>query len=115
MTLNRAWLSRLLQPALDFQQKYDVPVYIDQWALNAEASLSDADRAAYLDDVLSLFGDGGLHWSWWIWRSGYDACPRSSAIYCGPAANGSYTRFDAAVARLARWLGPPAEGLVEQS
>ena len=64
--------------------------------------------------MLDLFGEGGLHWSWWAWRSGYDACPRSSAIYCGPLpSNGSYTRFETAVARLARWLGPPRAARVE--
>lgn len=106
VTLGKAWLSQLLEPALAFQRAHGVPVYVDQWALNAEASVGEADRVAYLDDVLALFGDGGLHWSWWIWRSGYDVCPRSSAIYCGPSPNGSYTRFETAVARLARWLGP---------
>ena len=49
VTLGRAWLASLLQPVLDFRAKYDVPVWVDQWGLDAGASDGDASRAAYLD------------------------------------------------------------------
>ena len=104
VTLGRAWLATLLQPVLDFRAKYDVPVWVDQWGLDAGASDGDASRAAYLDDVLALLGDGGVHWTYWIWRSGYHTRGTSEAIYFGPAANGTYERFGTAVERLRGWL-----------
>ena len=61
--------------------KYDVPVWVDQWGLDAGASDGDASRAAYLDDLLALLGDGGVHWTYWIWRSGYHTRGTSEADF----------------------------------
>ena len=104
VTLGRAWLETLLRPVLDFRATYDVPVWVDQRGLAAGASDGDASRTAYLDDVLDLLGDGGVHWTYWIWRSGYQERATNEAIFFGPIANGSYERFDVALERMKGWV-----------
>ena len=54
-----------------------VPVWIDQWGIFATAGTGDADRGAYLRDVLAVFGEAQLHWAMWIWRR----CGRD-LLYC---------------------------------
>lgn len=114
VTLNRAWLAELLQPATDFGRQHDVPVWIDQWGVHADAGTGEADRAAYLADALAVFAGAGVHWSYWIWRSGYHCSEPAGApqpdyaIYCGPRADGTYDFFGTAVNELGRYIGPTA-------
>ena len=68
VTLNKESLKAWLAPAVSFGDKYQIPVWIDQWGLFTTAGTSDADRSHYLQDVLALFGDAQLHWAMWIWR-----------------------------------------------
>lgn len=104
VTLDAAWLRSLLQPVLAFRDAHDVPIYIDQWGVHSDAGASAGDPTAYLGAVLALFDEARLSWAYWIWRLGY-SCPGDYAIYCGPASDGSYARFDAATEQLRKYIG----------
>ena len=103
VTLGSAWLKTLLQPAVDFSRRNQVPMWIDQWGIFATAGTCDADRASYLSDVLSLFGEAGLHWAMWIWRR--PLCGQDGYSICCENEDGSFTVFETAIQELARWIG----------
>ena len=103
VTLDKASLKTWLEPAVSFGDKYQVPVWIDQWGVFSNAGTSDADRAHYLQDLLALFGDAQLHWAMWIWRR--PLCGQDGfALYCENP-DGSFALFETAVSQLARWIG----------
>ena len=102
VTFDRAWLAQLLEPAVTFQRKYDVPVWIDQWGLYRNAGPADADRARYWRDMLDLLGAHDLHFAVWIWRR--PTCAWEGYPIVCPRDDGSVYVYETAVAELARWL-----------
>jgi len=104
VTLDRRWLHQLLAPAANFSAQYQVPVWIDQWGLFSTAGTSDADRAAYLADALSLFGAARLHWAMWIWRR--PRCGQDGyALVCERGDGSGFDYFDTAIDQLSCWIG----------
>ena len=60
-----------MQPVIDFQNKYNVPIYVGEfgvarWAPNAEK---------WLEDVISIFEENGWDWTYHAYReyNGWDA------------------------------------------
>merc|ERR1711957_448275 len=98
-----------LAPAVEFSKQYNVPVWIDQWGVQGRAGGGASAQSAYLDDVLDLFDEHGLHWSYWIYRrtkgewSGA-ACPDSYALYCDMDDGSGYVKRDIIVDNLNKHL-----------
>ncbi len=65
---NRNYLDTLLQPALQFREKYKVPVFINQVGVRSEAP----GHLQYLEDVLELFSDYQIHFTYWTYRTRHD-------------------------------------------
>lgn len=68
---NREKLKQIMQPVIDFQNKYNVPIYVGEfgvarWAPNAEK---------WLEDVISSFEENGWDWTYHAYReyNGWDA------------------------------------------
>ena len=68
---NREKLKQIMQPVIDFQNKYNVPIYVGEfgvarWAPNAEK---------WLEDVISIFEENGWDWTYHAYReyNGWDA------------------------------------------
>ena len=65
---NRFWMEDQLRNVLSFRDSFDVPVWIDQWGVRADAVGGAEAQDAYLSDILSIFERERLHWTYWIWR-----------------------------------------------
>ena len=63
--VDRTLLEEELQVALDFQQRHQVPIFMDQWAISRT---SGRDRMQYVKDVLALLQQHRVHWAYWQWR-----------------------------------------------
>ena len=48
MTLDAAWLKSLLQPAIAFRDTHNVPMWLDQWGVYADAGARPDDAAECL-------------------------------------------------------------------
>lgn len=111
VVLNKDFLDRQLAPAVEFAKEFNVPVWIDQWGVAGGAGGGPEAQSAYLNDVLSLFDDHGLHWSYWIYRrpqgvwSG-SSCPDSYAMYCEMDDGSGYVLRDIIVDHLKKYIGP---------
>ena len=65
---NRFWLEDQLRAVLSFRDNYDVPVWIDQWGVRANAAGGHEAHEKYLFDIIDVFRRERLHWTYWIWR-----------------------------------------------
>ena len=75
--MDKTWLAGLLTCATNFRSQYNVPVYINQVGLFT----STQDAMQYTSDVLGLFDQNGLSWTWWTYRArGADDNPDSQAM-----------------------------------
>lgn len=63
---DRAQLVSTLQPAIDFQEKYRVPIYIGEFSCIRWAPDNSALR--YLQDCISVFEEHGWDWSYHAFR-----------------------------------------------
>ena len=101
--VDRAWVSKELDVISKFSAENNVPVWIDQWGLQAGAVGGDAVHDQYLDDILSEFDFRGFHWSYWIWRRDNNWATDGYAIE-RQNANGTYEPFQLALKHLGRYL-----------
>ena len=63
-----ARLAKQLAPVDTFVANFSVPVWIDQWGLQASAVGGDATQIQYMKDILAEFDAHRFHWTYWIWR-----------------------------------------------
>jgi hypothetical protein len=72
--VNRQWLKDQLRNVVRFVKQNQVAVWIDQWGVHSNAATASGPEASakmqnqYLSDVLSVFEELQLHWTYWIWR-----------------------------------------------
>ena len=64
LRVDRAVLEREMLDPLRIAKTNGVPVIIDQWGVQRGA----VGRLEYLQDVLSLLEEHGVHWIYWQWR-----------------------------------------------
>ena len=57
-------------------------MWIDQWGVVESAGGDRSGQDKYLDDVLGLFEEYDLHWTYWIWRRTFNDCPGGFATFC---------------------------------
>lgn len=63
---DKAELERALQPVLDFQRAYGVPIYVGEFSAIRWAP--DGSAARYLSDLIELFESRGWDWSYHAFR-----------------------------------------------
>lgn len=63
--VDKRLLEQELAVALDFRERHQVPVFMDQWAISRT---SGRDRLLYVKDVLALLQAHRVHWAYWQWR-----------------------------------------------
>ena len=102
--VDRAWVSKELDLISTFSTENNVPVWIDQWGLQAGAVGGDAVHDQYLNDILSEFEQRRFHWSYWIWRRDNSWATDLYAIE-RQNANGTYELFQLALSHLGQYLG----------
>lgn len=66
VTWNRERLAREMQPAVDFQKKYKVPIWVGEFSVVRWAP--EPDAVQWLKDVISLFEERGFSWSYHAFR-----------------------------------------------
>ncbi len=68
---NRDELEKIMQPVIDFQKKYNVPIYVGEFGVARWAPNSQQ----WLDDVISIFEKYGWDWTYHAFREydGWDA------------------------------------------
>jgi hypothetical protein len=75
--MDKTWLAGLLTCATNFRSQYNVPIYINQVGLFT----STQDAMQYTSDVLGLFNQNNISWTWWTYRAkGIGADPNSQAM-----------------------------------
>ena len=63
--VDKEWLKEAMLIAIDgFRNKYNKPVFVDQWGVQ----YNSPDRLKYDDDALDLMNEYGLSWTNWQWR-----------------------------------------------
>lgn len=65
--VNKAWLEKQIQPVLDFQQKYNVRIWVGEFSAIRWAPKNSAYR--YLEDVLDIFEKNQWDWTYHDFRS----------------------------------------------
>lgn len=64
--VDKAWLIRDLQPAVDFQQKTGARIYVGEF--NAIRFAPDNSAARWLEDALNVFDANGWSWDYHCFR-----------------------------------------------
>ncbi|NRF70031.1 cellulase family glycosylhydrolase [Aquincola sp. S2] len=64
-TLSKGFIPWYLQWALDFRDRHQVPLYVDQFGASTEA----LGQLAYEGDLIDFFEDRGLHWTRWSYNA----------------------------------------------
>jgi len=67
-TWDRDRLARCLQAVVDFREKYGLPVSCDEFGVY-KAGPARADQLAWIRDLLGLFGQHGIGWTYWNYRN----------------------------------------------
>lgn len=104
VTVDRDWIATELAVVANFSTRYNVPVWIDQWGLQASAVGGDATQIQYMKDILAEFDVHKFHWTYWIWR-------RTKAWGEGGYAierqtdDGSYSVFELALRQIGKYIG----------
>jgi len=87
-----------------FSAQHGVPIWIDQWGLQAGDPGGEAVQQQYLLDILSEFADRGFHWSYWIWRR-TSAWGTDGYAIQRQASDGSYSTFELCLRYLRQFGG----------
>lgn len=66
--LNKDYLSIILQPALAFRDKYNVPVFVNQVGVRSEAP----GHLQYINDVMDIFYQNHIPFTYWTYRTRSD-------------------------------------------
>lgn len=65
VTLNKNYLATVLQPALDFRQKHNVPILVNQVGVRSRCP----GHLQYMTDVGDLFFDNQVPFTYWTFRT----------------------------------------------
>ena len=66
--VNKSMMANLLkQYPLTLRENANVPILVNQWAIARTVPLSHG-AYVYVEDVLSIFNENGIHSSYWIWK-----------------------------------------------
>ena len=65
--VDRCWLEDQLRNALHFRDAHNVPIWIDQWGVRADAVGGADAQGTFLSDVLDVFQRERLHWTYWMY------------------------------------------------
>lgn len=68
IVLNKEYLIRILQPALNFRDQYNVPVFVNQVGVRSEAP----GQLQYMTDVLDIFYKYKIPFTYWTYRTRHD-------------------------------------------
>jgi len=104
VVLDKNYLTTQLKPLLDFRKLANAPVWIDQWGVEESAGGDKSGQDKYLDDVMGLFEEYDLHWTYWIWRRTFNDCPGGFAVFC-KLSNGSYYQNQFLLQKLGTLIG----------
>jgi hypothetical protein len=63
---NRAFLERQIQPVIEFQQRWHVPILVGEFG--SVCAADPESRAAYFEDCMSLFEDKGFDYCYYAYR-----------------------------------------------
>ena len=110
---NKDFLSLLVKPLVNFQQKFNVPVWVDQWGIFGGGSVGGGNKSvtAYMNDVLELWDDRNLMWTQWIWRSPYAKNCTTYSLVCQPVSCSAYYPQKNLLRPLNKYLG--GDGVIE--
>lgn len=106
ITLKKAWLSKQLETIDEFQRNYSVPMWIDQWGAHTDVGGGASSQRQYLKDVLALFEDRNLHWSYWWYKDSFGEphCIGNYAITC-VRKDGTLSLNQVAITELGKYMG----------
>jgi hypothetical protein len=95
ITFNKDFLRILAKPFSEFVNKYNVPLWIDQWGIYGnDIGGGNASVTAYMEDALDLWDEGSFLWTQWIWRSPWEPKNQyncsSYSLVCQPVTCGPY-------------------------
>lgn len=110
--VDKQWLEGQLRAALTFREEHAVPLWIDQWGVRADAVGGVIAHQEYLRDILDVFAERRLHWTYWIWRRTYrppDWTCDGYAIVC-ETPTGNYSLRQELLSHLSRAMAPPDQG-----
>ncbi len=57
---------KIIDIGLQIGRDFDVPVMINQWGIETDVTQG---KTTYLNDMLTLMDEKGLHWTDWEWRN----------------------------------------------
>ena len=112
--VDKVWLAAELRSVLEFRARQNVPVYIDQFGVHADAPGAPASVSRYLADALELFEGERLHWTLWIWRRPWGGANHTEwtcngfAVVCQPSEGAAYTLHEPVLASVAPYVGARA-------
>lgn len=72
------WLARAIQPALEFRERYNVPVYCGEFGCSQ--GLPDGSGLRWVRDMGELLSRSGIPWTYWNWRETLG--PGSMSVWC---------------------------------
>ncbi|MFH7320388.1 cellulase family glycosylhydrolase [Desulfurivibrio sp. D14AmB] len=67
--INREQLAANIAYALEFKRQHEVPLYIGEFTMHTNPWPDSARR--YLNDLLAIMEEAGLHWTFWVYYSPY--------------------------------------------
>ncbi len=86
--MNQTWLSGLISCATSFRTAHNVPVYANQIGIYTAVP----GAMQYVRDVLSLFNQKGVSFTYWQYRSGSDNPDDQGILY--QTSHGRVTKQD---------------------
>ena len=91
ITFDKEFLGTLAEPFSEFQKKFNVPLWVDQWGIfGGGVGGGNASITAYMEDALDLWEQGGFLWTQWIWRAPYAKNCSTYGLVCQPVTCGSF-------------------------
>jgi len=69
VTLNKTYLEQILQPAVQFRNNHNVPIFVNQMGVRSRCP----NHLAYLTDVCDVFYRYGIPFTYWTYRTRDDA------------------------------------------
>lgn len=68
--VNLAWIEKRMQPVIEYQQRYQVPLYCGEFGVYRAFSPPDS-RTRWLADVVQTLRKGRIGWAMWDYKGGF--------------------------------------------
>ncbi|MDR3710082.1 MAG: cellulase family glycosylhydrolase [Capsulimonadaceae bacterium] len=94
-----ASLRPLMQGAIDFKRKYNVPVWVGEFGCEAGSSQSDLQKR-WVSSCIDLFEEAGFEWTYWNYRE--TTGPDTMAVHAEKKDGSDYPVNEALVATLSK-------------